>query len=47
MRKTLLPVMGVCALCAACGGPAPPPFKPVVDTKVLMQAVVDPKADAI
>jgi hypothetical protein len=32
---------------AACGGPAPPPFKPVVDTKLLMQSVVDPNADFV
>ncbi len=32
---------------SACGGPAPPPFKPVVDTKLLMQSVVDPSADVI
>lgn len=31
----------------ACGGPAPPPFKPIADTKLLMQSVVDPNADAI
>ncbi len=31
----------------ACGGPAPPPFKPVADTKLLMQSVVDPNADLI
>src|SRR5437870_6158868 len=46
MRK-FLPVMSVSALLVGCGGPAPPPFKPVVDTKLLMQAVVDPNADAI
>jgi hypothetical protein len=46
MRK-LLPVLGVSALLASCGGPPPPPFKTVVDTKLLMQAVVDPSADAI
>ena len=45
--RILMPVMGVCALLVGCGGPAPPPFKPVVDTKLLMQAVVDPNADAI
>src|SRR5258705_13028420 len=45
--RTVMPVMGVCALLVGCGGPAPPPFKPVVDTKLLMQAVVDPNADAI
>ena len=32
---------------AACGGPPPPPFKPVADTKLLMQSVVDPNADLI
>ena len=42
-----MPVMGVCALLVGCGGPAPPPFKPVVDTKLLMQAMVDPNADHI
>jgi hypothetical protein len=31
----------------ACGGPTPPPFKPVADTKLLMQAVVDPNADLV
>lgn len=31
---------------AACG-PPPPPFRPVADTKLLMQSVVDPSADAI
>ena len=36
------------ALCwTACGGPAPPPFKPVADVKQLMQAVVDPSADVV
>jgi hypothetical protein len=33
--------------CVGCGGPAPPPFKPVVDTKLLMQAVVEPNADLV
>jgi hypothetical protein len=32
---------------AACGGPPPPPFKPVADVKQLMQAVVDPSADIV
>jgi len=31
---------------SACGAP-PPPFKPVADTKLLMQSVVDPNADVI
>lgn len=38
----------MCAAGAACGrAPAPPPFKPVADTKLLMQAVIDPTADEI
>jgi hypothetical protein len=38
----------VCAVSAACSrGPEPPPFKPVADTKLLMQSVVDPTADEI
>lgn len=42
----LLTLFGA-AVSSACGGPAPPPFKPVVDTKLLMQSVVDPNADII
>jgi len=30
----------------ACGAPAPP-FKPVADTKLLMQSIVDPNADVV
>ena len=32
---------------ASCGGPPPPPFKPLADVKGLMQAVVDPAADVV
>lgn len=32
---------------AGCGGPPPPPYKPVADVKQLMQAVVDPSADVV
>jgi hypothetical protein len=32
---------------AGCGGPEPPPFRPVADTKLLMQSVIDPTADEI
>jgi hypothetical protein len=32
---------------ASCSGPQPPPFKPVVDVKLLMQSVIDPSADVI
>jgi hypothetical protein len=36
------------ALTMACGSaPAPPPFKPVADNKLLMQAVIDPMADVV
>jgi hypothetical protein len=38
--------MILAALCAAaCGGPSPPPMKPVADVKQLMQFVVEPAAD--
>jgi hypothetical protein len=30
-----------------CSGPQPPPFKPLADTKLLMNAVMDPAADVI
>jgi cytochrome c556 len=33
--------------CGACGGPQPPPFKPVVDVKQLMQGIVDPASDVV
>jgi hypothetical protein len=46
MRQYLMLAV-VLALSTACGGPPPPPFNPVVDTKLLMQAVVVPNADAI
>jgi hypothetical protein len=32
---------------AACGGPQPPPYKPVADVKQLMQGAIDPTADVI
>jgi hypothetical protein len=33
--------------CGGCGGPQPPPFKPVADVKQLMQGIVDPSADVV
>jgi hypothetical protein len=32
---------------SACGGPDPPPFKPLADNKLLMTAVIDPNADLV
>ena len=32
---------------AGCGGPEPPPFKPLADNKLLMPAMVDPNADIV
>jgi hypothetical protein len=34
-------------LCLGCGGPQPPPFKPVADVKQLMLGAIDPNADVI
>ncbi len=34
-------------VCTACGGPQPPPFKPVADVKQLMKAIVEPSADVV
>ena len=42
----MLTLAGTLAV-AGCAGPAPPPFKPVADTKLLMQSVVDPNADFV
>ena len=45
MRRFVLwgPAAAVCAV-AACGGAPPVPYKPIADTKLLMQAMVDPSA---
>jgi hypothetical protein len=45
VTRAVVAIMTVVA-CTACG-PAPVPFKPVADIKQLMQAVVDPSADAV
>jgi hypothetical protein len=49
MRLRLLLVAGVAVLFDACGGAtdAPPPFRPVADVRGVMNAVIDPGADAI
>ena len=47
MRKTAWAAC-LSALTVACSSaPEPPPFKPVVDNKLLMQAVIDPNADVV
>jgi hypothetical protein len=47
MRKTAFAAC-LSALAVGCSSaPAPPPFKPVADNKLLMQAVVDPMADVV
>ena len=47
MRKTAFAAC-LSALAVACSSaPEPPPFKPVADNKLLMQAVVDPMADVV
>jgi hypothetical protein len=47
MRTALMLTLAGTLAAAACGGPTPPPFKPVADTKLLMQSVVDPNADFV
>ena len=39
--------LAIVAAAACSGGPQPPPFRPVVDKKLLMQATIDPTADEI
>ena len=34
-------------LFVGCDGPAPPPFRPLVDNKLLMQPAIDPNADVV
>ena len=50
MAKSIafLSLVACAASLAACSSaPQPPPFKPIADTKLLMQSVVDPTADEI
>lgn len=44
---SLAVLVSALALPACSRAPEPPPFKPVADTKLLMQSVVDPTADEI
>jgi hypothetical protein len=45
--RILLPGVALFVGFGCSSGPEPPPFHPVVDTKLLMQAVIDPNADVI
>ena len=47
MRTRLALSLSAALLCAGCGGPQPPPFKPVADVKQLMLGAIDPNADVI
>jgi rRNA maturation endonuclease Nob1 len=47
MRSRRVLLLPVALFITSCGGPEPPPFKPVVDTKLLMQSVIDPNADIV
>jgi hypothetical protein len=47
MRPGRLFVCAAVLASAACGGPEPPPFKPLADNKLLMSAMVDPNADLV
>ena len=47
MRPVSLLALAGLVLVAGCGGPEPPPFKPLADNKLLMEAVVDPNADIV
>jgi hypothetical protein len=46
MRVAVMVVACSAAASAGCG-PSPPPFRPVADTKLLMQSVIDPNADVV
>ncbi len=46
-RRLLLLIPAAVLITSCGGGPEPPPFKPVVDTKQLMNAVIDPNVDLV
>lgn len=47
MRPISVIVILGASVCLGCGGPEPPPFKPIADVKQLMLGVIDPSADVI
>ena len=46
-RRFIVLVLAMLTAAAACGGPEPPPYKPIADVKQLMQGIVDPSADVV
>ena len=47
MRPARLLVPAALVFVAGCGGPEPPPFRPLADNKLLMTAMIDPNADLV
>jgi hypothetical protein len=47
VRNLLWPIWVALLVAVGCSGPAPPPFKPVVDNRVLMLSVMEPSADYV
>jgi hypothetical protein len=47
MKRILAGTVMIIAAAGCAGGPAAPPYKPIADTKLLMEAVIDPQADHI
>jgi hypothetical protein len=48
MRNLFIGLLVAGVAVSRCGSaPAPPPFKPVADNKLLMQSVIDPNADLV
>lgn len=47
MKAVLLAIAMSTMMMMGCGGPAPVPYKPIADTKVLMQSIVEPAAEVV
>ena len=46
-RRVRVASVAAFAVAVGCGGPSPPPYKPIADVKQLMQGIVDPSADVV